>query len=127
MLKNRGFTLLELMIVVFVIGFIAVVILMLTGASCGEWRGTGEHAEGAARTHAKKLDWKVKGIACAGVDTDGDGYISCTLVLEDGSERSLECASGGMGIASGCKTAPLIKQNVTNLSGSNSLFEQDDF
>lgn len=126
--KNRGFTLIELMIGLFVIAFIGVVILMVTGASCGgEWRGTGEHAEAEAKAHAGKLGWKVQGIACAGADTDGDGYISCTLVLEDSSERALECASGGMGIAKGCKKAPLVEQNVTNLSGGNSLLEAEDF
>lgn len=119
MRQQRGITLIELLIGLVVVSIVA---------CSGEWRGSAEHAEGAARAHAKKLGWEVKGVACAGTDTDGDGYISCTVVLEDSSERALECESGGMSYAKGCKKAPLVEQNVTHLSGSNNgLLEAEDF
>lgn len=104
--KNHGLTLIQLMVGI-AGAAVAVVVAVTFVTSCGEWRGTAEHAEAAARTHADKLGWKVKGIACTGADTDADGYISCTLVLEGGSERALECASGGMRDTQGCKKAPM--------------------
>lgn len=121
-MKNRGFTIIELLIVVAVVAVVGVLVMSVAGAGCS--MGSADHAEAAAQAHAGKLGWKVKGIACAGTDTDGDGYISCTVGLGNGDERNLECESGGsLSRASGCKQAPLIKQNV---SGGNGVFEEPD-
>lgn len=83
-MRTRGFTLIEAMIVVAVVVLIAGLVLGMLGLSCG-LAGSADHAEQEARAHASKLGWKVSGIACTGRDTDGDGYISCTVALEDGS------------------------------------------
>ena len=82
--------------------------LLVLSACSGEWQGSAEHAEQEARTHAEKLGWELKGVACTGSDSDADGYISCTVALTDGSERALECASGGWDHIKGCKSADLL-------------------
>lgn len=110
MRRTRGLTLIEIMIVVAIVSIVFAGSLSLFGVNCG-LQGSGEHAEQEARSHAQKLGWKVAGAACTGRDTDGDGYISCTVALEDGTERALECASGGIGRITGCKAASLIKDS----------------
>lgn len=116
------------MIAVAIVAIVGVLVLNLLGASCESVVGTGEHAEQEARTHAKKLGWRLSGVACTGRDTDGDGYISCTVALEDGTERALECASGGIGRITGCKAASLIKDGPRgHRSYEGPLEEPDDF
>jgi flagellar basal body-associated protein FliL len=101
-------SLVEIMIVVAMIGILGVVgSAMFGGNGCG-LMGSSEAAKAEARRHAQELGWDVQGIACTGIDSDGDGYIACTVVLQDGSERNLECASGGITWTSGCKRAPVI-------------------
>lgn len=73
-----------------------------------------EPPEQAAGRFVQDLHVKLVGKPnCAGVDTDGDGYVTCTLNVDDGDGRShfesLQCAgyrAGGMGYgkyATGCK------------------------
>lgn len=114
------------MIVVAIVCIIAAVVVQSCGGLACNLQGSGEHAEQEARTHAQKLGWKVTGVACTGTDSDGDGYISCTVALEDGSERALECASGGFDRIQGCKAAPLIKQ-VDRGHRNSDLLEDPDF
>lgn len=68
--------------------------------------------EEAARKWGADLGFKVTGVNCTGVDTDNDGYVSCTLSHEgrEPSERrtkSLQCAAYEAGrwnsYAVGCK------------------------
>jgi hypothetical protein len=47
-------------------------------------------AENNARAFAEKLQLGAIGALCSGSDSDGDGYVSCTLKLEDGAVQSLE-------------------------------------
>lgn len=76
--------------------------------------------EDAARQFAKDLNLPVQGVTCAQADSDGDGYVTCTVALDrttnDGDKLiSLQCAApGGMGTdsqgcavaTSGCKMTP---------------------
>lgn len=52
---------------------------------------------GYARTQANQwstqLGIQAKGVTCAGRDTDGDGYVSCTVADLDGKIHHIECAS----------------------------------
>lgn len=68
--------------------------------------------ETAARTFAKDLGFTLKGVSCAGTDTDNDGYVTCTINVDDGDGRShiesLQCAAYGADewnskYATGCK------------------------
>lgn len=54
--------------------------------------------EDAARQWAKDLGLTVQGVSCTQVDTDNDGYVSCTLALDkadnDGNKLiGLQCAA----------------------------------
>ena len=58
--------------------------------------------------YATDMKWKVFASTCAGTDSDGDGYISCTANIQirdrEAVEKYLECASGGWATrTSGCK------------------------
>lgn len=78
--------------------------------------GDVEKAKAAARTYATDLGYKVVGVACTGTDTDGDGYMGCSVRVE-GSDApiALECESGGFGsFTQGCKVA-LPKLNVNRV------------
>lgn len=61
-----------------------------------------EAAEEAARTWASDLGIELKGVSCAKMDSDGDGYVSCTV--RDGREQihQIEC-TGLVTINSGCR------------------------
>lgn len=105
--KQPGFTLIELLIC------IVVILLCIAGtATFISGRGSSESAEAYALEHAEKLGWSTSGIACAGADSDRDGYISCTVALEDGSVKELECGSGSIFAfrIKGCKSRILILQ-----------------
>ena len=74
--------------------------------------------EEAAQKFASDLGYKIQGKPnCTGIDTDDDGYVSCTIAVVDHPEAtprmvSLQCACSGDGCykyASGCKeTQPKI-------------------
>jgi hypothetical protein len=49
---------------------------------------------------------QVIGVACTNVDTDGDGYVSCTGTVDIvGKEKQVnaQCSSQVIGFNSGCK------------------------
>lgn len=104
---SRGFTLIELIIAVAIIGiFVTLVGFGIT--KCSSSRGT---AEDEARDYAQKMGMEIKGVSCMNRDTDGDGYVSCTLnvVEKDGKTSSvpIECASKWSYNNDGCKEAML--------------------
>lgn len=76
---------------------------------------TGAHkdvAENEAREWASELGLDVKSVSCVAKDTDGDGYVSCTLVMGDGvTTKAVECAgarsSGNLIRNSGCREPKL--------------------
>lgn len=118
--KERGFTLTEFLIYLAAVTAVAVFLGSLLQPSC--LLGSEEHAEQQAREHADKLGWKVTGVACVNTDTNGDGYISCTLVLDDGTERALACAAGDfLSRVKGCKKAPLVQES----QGASSVMAEE--
>lgn len=57
----------------------------------------------SARGFAGQLGYKVQGVTCMDMDSDGDGYVSCTVALEGGAAPiAVECASA-YSIKSGCR------------------------
>ena len=84
-----------------------IVALALSLAGC-DVRDRGE-LEAEAAEFAKRLGVKVNGVSCVTRDSDGDGYVSCTIFLQDGRAEDIECAYP---LAySGCKrrVRPLVR------------------
>lgn len=80
---------------------------------------TGAHkpeAENQAGIYAKELGIEVKAVSCVKQDTDGDGYVSCTLKLDDaGTTKQVECA-GAWNLNEGCRD-PKIKMPTPVAAG----------
>jgi hypothetical protein len=69
-----------------------------------------EAPEAAARRYEKDLGFDVQGVSCTQVDTDNDGYVTCSVSIRGGDAlkiQSIQCAasdSDGCGRrAEGCK------------------------
>lgn len=95
-----------------IIGSFAALVLVI--ASCqavGNYSGASkEAAVKEAKAYAAELDLKNPKVSCAGYDSDGDGYLSCTI-LSDGQEPlQAECAGSFQLTASGCR---LVKAKLT--------------
>lgn len=80
---------------------------LIVGAAHVVFRFNAAHSEGDAKVFATKM-YRVKDptASCTNMDSDGDGYISCTVTGVDGRgslvERQLECARL-FSFNSGCK------------------------
>ena len=67
------------------------------------------HAMKEISTYLQEMNIKSKGHTCTNQDTDGDGYVSCSIELfaQDGSRcpvaRELDCAKWTLIGKSGCK------------------------
>lgn len=89
---RHGFTLIELLIMIAIAGIIGA-ILFGGVTSC---MSSGDKANAEARRFASEMGLNVKGVTCADRDTDKDGYVSCTVsVDEEGKTRleAIECAA----------------------------------
>lgn len=72
------------------------------------------HSVGDAPKDAKRFAFahydNVKSVACMAQDSDGNGYVSCTIFLPDNETAPIECATGnvfadGCGGNKGCRVA----------------------
>lgn len=111
MKSNRGFTAAELMIVLAVCGFF-VAISAVACRSLTTGSETKKAATSDALTLVDELGWKASGISCADVDSDGDGYVSCTIALTNGVNEFVECR-GAYSFGHGCRIPKLrVDRNV---------------
>lgn len=93
--NKRGFTLIELIITVTIL----IVVVAIVGVAVGGCVGCGgdkAKATDSAKAWAEAMGITPKGVSCVDHDTDGDGYVSCTVseASKDGGTKmhSLECA-----------------------------------
>lgn len=101
--------------------FIGVFGLVLVGSGCSTCASiSGSHqreAESQARAWTEEIGMKVKAITCAGTDSDGDGYVSCTIVEDLGDKgtkmHSMECA-GAYNLNQGCRVPKLQIRQPTS-------------
>ena len=105
---SRGFTLAELMVIV------ALVVIVGAAALFGFARlfgGAGgidhDRAVRGAQEWARTMGVQPKAVNCVDYDTDGDGYVSCSISHENKSGDikiiAVECA-GSLSWNEGCRT-----------------------
>ena len=104
-----GFTLVELLIVVAMIGLCtAAAIVGCSSCNVGEGQETAAKAE--AQKWATDLGYRILGISCANIDSDHDGYVSCTVRVIDGEKpaetKQIECR-GEWSRGHGCREPKL--------------------
>lgn len=109
--KNlRGLTIIELLIVLSIIGIVIAGIIH-GFQSCSSQSGS---AETEARNYATQLGLSVKGVSCTDRDSDGDGYVSCSVShVENGklTIQPVECAIK-WSTNSGCKAPKMVSTGV---------------
>jgi prepilin-type N-terminal cleavage/methylation domain-containing protein len=103
--NRRGFTLVELMIVLAIVGlFFGILVLACRSVTSG--KATKEAATHDAETFVRELGWQVAGISCTDIDSDRDGYVSCTIAKKDGTSDFVECR-GAYDFGHGCRIPKL--------------------
>ena len=82
---------------------------VITVASCNITGVNHDSAQKNAETFLKEMG--VEGVAvCAGVDSDGDGYVSCPYWIKGKDQiLPLECAT--IGFNSGCRVPKMALQS----------------
>lgn len=107
---KKAFTLIELIVVVVIVLIIgALVIGGIRGCSGG---GGGQAPEDAMRDYVGSLypGREIIGVNCVTMDSDGDGYVSCTATIDmdagpDVKEKQIngDCARPFLNWNSGCR------------------------
>lgn len=99
--------------------FTAIVSLLASFTLSGCWNYTGENQEKAGAEAAKYIaalqaaGSDAKFVECMQMDTDGDGYVACTIIV-DGVPRTIDCAGKALVWENhGCKDY-VAKIRVTN-------------
>lgn len=70
-------------------------------------------AEKSAAEYAQKVKGATGDISCTQKDSDGDGYVTCTIFMAEGEDRSVECGAQARcwfgDCARGCKIVDTVK------------------
>lgn len=93
-MSRRGLTLFEVMIVLAILTLVGCIAFWAVGRADGQ----ASNAREQALQYAKDLGLAdhVQGASCADKDTDGDGYVSCSISLKEGDRtriQAIECAT----------------------------------
>lgn len=99
---QRGATIAELLILTVIITIISLIVL---GTCARAVKSDDGQAETAARAFGRTLGLDVRGASCVDYDSDGDGYVSCTLSVREGETTrvlAVECARA-VTWATGCR------------------------
>jgi len=84
-------------------------ILLLALSGCAITGAHKEEAEKQAHLWANKMELKDPKIHCVSDDSDGDGYVSCTILSQD-KIHSIEC-TGAFTLNDGCRAPKLRLRN----------------
>jgi prepilin-type N-terminal cleavage/methylation domain-containing protein len=106
---SSGMTLIEVLIVVVILAAVGGGIALGCNALLGQ--ADPEKTKAQARQFANDLGYNVVGVTCLTHDSDGDGYVSCTIRYREGAEAdaptqtlAIECAGGvGGWYKEGCR------------------------
>lgn len=99
-MTRRGITLLEVLIVVSTL-------LIIVGILFRHLYGHDSAAlEEEAKAFARKGGLQIVGVSCMDIDSDHDGYVSCTLFFPQNQTKGIECAAGR-----GCRLAKDVFNN----------------
>lgn len=104
--KNSGFTIVELLIVISILA----VVCSLIGYAITSCSSNKSSAESEARKYAQSLGLEIKGTICMTKDSDGDGYVSCSISYLDNGKTSImpiECANR-WSVNDGCRATKVI-------------------
>ena len=83
---------------------VVVAIVIVVGLVVGlAMKYTPSDVSGDAREWATEMGYVVQGVRCMDYDTDGDGYISCSVKTSE-SLLAIECAKG-FSMNNGCRVA----------------------
>lgn len=89
------------------------VLWVLAVVGCDQQRDT---AKQEAMRWASELGYQVQGVSCANIDSDDDGYVSCTVAVVQGDTTRampIECR-GAFSVGHGCRQPKL---NVNGMRG----------
>ena len=62
-----------------------------------------DSAKEAAAEYAAELKIDVRAISCVGMDSDGDGYVSCTIMPKAEGSDPIQVECTGVSLNSGCR------------------------
>jgi len=92
------------------LGVLGLVALLIFATSCdSDW----QRAERDAKAFVVNIPGATGNVACAKADSDGDGYCSCTVFMEDGSMQNLDCGCEPFAVfdkTEGCKVVDAFKE-----------------
>ena len=91
-----------------------ILILAATLAMAGACSNTdAKAAEAAAAQYAQKVKGATGDVSCTQKDSDGDGYVTCTIFMAEGENQSVERGSEKHCVfsdcARGCKIVDTVK------------------
>jgi prepilin-type N-terminal cleavage/methylation domain-containing protein len=102
-IQNKGFTLLEMMIVLFLLALIASIAMIVVSKMVTVFQKSPITLEYAKKFAGELGDTIIK-VDCVDRDTNGNGYVTCTIFRKEKDPLSIECASR-WSFNTGCKIA----------------------